>query len=126
MFQRLKDWARGLRREATALWFVARDPATPWWLRGLILLVAAYVLSPIDLIPDFIPVLGYLDEVILLPIAIWLLLKLVPPQTMAQARDRAARLEARPRSRLGAVLIVLVWILAAWWLWRVVSEWLAV
>jgi uncharacterized membrane protein YkvA (DUF1232 family) len=72
MLKRLKDWARAVKRDVHGLWLAARDPRTPWYAKAVALGIAAYALSPIDLIPDFIPVLGYLDEVILLPLAIML------------------------------------------------------
>ena len=74
MLERLKTWAAALRREALVLWFGSREPRTPWYAKWLAAFIVAYALSPIDLIPDFIPIIGYLDEVILLPGAIWLVL----------------------------------------------------
>jgi uncharacterized membrane protein YkvA (DUF1232 family) len=122
---RIKTWARALKRESIALWFAARDPRTPWTAKALALFTVGYALSPIDLIPDFIPVLGFLDDAILLPGLIWLTLRLVPPAVIADARLRAdawiAAGKDRPVSRVGAVAIVLVWLAAAagaWWLWR--------
>ena len=121
MLRRLKDWARAVRRDVHALWLAARDPRTPWAARLLALGVAAYALSPIDLIPDFIPVLGLLDEAILLPLAILLAIRLIPAPLLAEFRAAAAAAEARPGSRAGAVLVVLVWVSAAgglaWWFW---------
>jgi uncharacterized membrane protein YkvA (DUF1232 family) len=121
MFRRLKDWARAIRRDVHALWLAARDPRTPWYAKALALVIAAYALSPIDLIPDFIPVLGYLDEVILLPLAILLAVRLVPPAVMAEHRATAAAAQARPVSRAGAAIILGIWVLAAgalaWWFW---------
>ena len=121
MWRRLKDWARAVRRDVHALWLAARDPRTPWYARAFALAIAAYALSPIDLIPDFVPVLGYLDEVILLPPAILLAVRLVPPELMAEHRAAAARAAAKPVSRAGAAVIVGVWLAAAtalvWWFW---------
>lgn len=115
MWQRLLDWARALRRNAMTLWFAARDPETPAVAKWLAVLIAAYALSPIDLIPDFIPVLGYLDEAILLPLAIALCLRLIPPPVLERSRAAAetwfAEKRARPRSRLGAALIIGIWII---------------
>ncbi len=113
-----KDAARRLKREVLALYFAARDPATPWLARLLAALVAAYALSPIDLIPDMIPVLGLLDDLLLLPLGIWLVLRLVPPEVMAAARRRAQDCLERPTSRLAAGVILLLWLLAAWMLWH--------
>ena len=121
MWRRIKDWARAIRRDVHALWLAGRDPRVPWYAKAFALAIAAYALSPIDLIPDFVPVLGYLDEVILLPPAILLAVKLVPPELMAEHRAAAARAEARPVSRAGAAMVVALWVLAAvalvWWLW---------
>ena len=121
MWRRLKDWARAIRRDVHALWLAARDPRTPWYARAFALAIAAYALSPIDLIPDFVPVLGYLDEVILLPPAILLAVRLVPPELMAEHRAAAARAAAKPVSRAGAAVIMGLWLAAAtalvWWFW---------
>jgi uncharacterized membrane protein YkvA (DUF1232 family) len=123
----LRRWARQLKRDVLALWFARRHPQTPWHAKALGAFVVAYALSPIDLIPDFIPVLGFLDDVILLPGLIWLTLRLLPPQVLADSRDQAqAWMDARrgrPRSRVGAVVIVLLWVgvvaaLGVWgWPW---------
>ncbi len=121
MWRRIKDWARAIRRDVHALWLAGRDPRVPWYAKAFALLIAAYALSPIDLIPDFVPILGYLDEVILLPPAILLAVKLVPPDLMAEHRAAAARAEGRPVSRAGAAMVVALWLLAAvalvWWFW---------
>ncbi|UPY35065.1 DUF1232 domain-containing protein [Sediminicoccus sp. KRV36] len=110
-----------MKREVHALWLSARDRRTPWYAKAIALAIAAYALSPIDLIPDFIPVLGYLDEVMLLPIAIMLAVRLVPKEVLAEHRATALRAEARPVSRVGAAVIVSIWCATAallvWWLW---------
>jgi uncharacterized membrane protein YkvA (DUF1232 family) len=110
---RLRDWAKALKREVVSLWFAYRDPRTPRLAKVLAALVVAYALSPIDLIPDFIPVLGYLDEVILLPGAIYLTLKLIPAEVLAASRQRAAAWlagnAAKPRNWAAAAVIVLIW-----------------
>ena len=112
---RLKDAALNLKRELAALAYAARDKRTPWTAKLLLGIVLAYAASPIDLIPDFVPVLGYLDEVVLLPLGIWLALRMIPPEVMAEARARAGerRIDGRPDYR-AAVLIVLVWVAAIW------------
>ena len=110
----LKARARGLKSELTALYFAARHARTPWYAKALIVTIVAYALSPIDLIPDFIPVLGFLDEIVLLPFGIVLAIKLVPPEVMAECRERAkeaGRIKTRA-SRIGAAVIVLLWIAA--------------
>lgn len=121
MLARLRGWAKAIRRDVVALWLAGRDPRVPTWLKALAALVAAYALSPIDLIPDFIPILGYLDELILLPLAILGLLKLIDPAIMAEHRRSAEALAQQPVSRSGALLIVTLWILAAagllWLFW---------
>ena len=121
MWERLKAWARTMKREVHALWLSARDRRTPWYAKAMAFAIAAYALSPIDLIPDFIPVLGYLDEAILLPIAIMLTVRLVPKEVMAEHREAALRAEARPVSRVGAAVIVSIWCAAAGilalWFW---------
>ena len=118
---RLRTWARRLKREAHALALAARHPATPWPAKLVAGLVVAYALSPIDLIPDVIPLLGYLDDLILLPIGIALAIRLIPQAVLAECRAQAAASPERPTSKLGATLIVALWLLtaglAAWWLW---------
>lgn len=110
---RLEDLARRAKRDGIALYLATRDPRVPWHVKALAVLVAAYVLSPIDLIPDFIPVLGFLDELILLPIVVGLIVRAVDPAVMEGLRADAQRIAERPRSRLGAALVVLIWIVAA-------------
>lgn len=119
MLDRLKTWARALRREAHVLHIAARHPRTPWYAKVLAVAIAAYALSPIDLIPDVIPVLGWLDEVLLLPIAIAGVLKLVPADVLAESRALAAATADRPSSLAGAAAIVALWggaIAAAAWI----------
>jgi uncharacterized membrane protein YkvA (DUF1232 family) len=110
---RLAQWARALKRESFALYYAARDARTPWYAKLLAGAIVAYALSPIDLIPDFIPVLGLLDELLLLPAAIWLALRLVPEQVLVESRARAEAALERPTSRVAAVVIVFVWIACA-------------
>jgi len=122
MWERLRRWAHGLKRDIVALWLAARDPRTPLAARLVALAVAGYALSPIDLIPDFIPILGHLDDLIIVPLGIALAIRLVPPPLMAEFRARAVS-APRPKSRIAMVLILLLWLAAAWLLWRVVSGW---
>ncbi|HLE66701.1 MAG TPA: DUF1232 domain-containing protein [Burkholderiales bacterium] len=110
---RLAEWAHALKRESLALYYAARDPRTPWYAKVVAGAVVAYALSPIDLIPDFIPVLGYLDDLLLLPLGIWLALGLVPAPVLADARRRAEATLERPRSRTAAVVIVAIWVVGA-------------
>jgi uncharacterized membrane protein YkvA (DUF1232 family) len=109
----LKAWARSLRRDTHAVWLAAHDPRTPWYAKALALVVAAYAVSPIDLIPDFIPVLGYLDDLILVPAGLWLVLRLIPPQVLADHRAAAEAAVDRPVSKAAAVVVVGVWIAVA-------------
>jgi uncharacterized membrane protein YkvA (DUF1232 family) len=108
--EKVRAWARALKRDVLALYLAARDPRVPWYAKALALAVAAYALSPIDLIPDFIPVLGYLDDLILVPLGIALAVRLIPADVMADCRARAEDLAERPHSRLAALVVILVWL----------------
>ena len=114
MLDQLKARARELKREAYAIYIAARDPRTPWYVKGLIFFVVAPTFSPIDLIPDFIPILGYLDDLIITPGGIWLAVRLIPPEVMAEARAAAATrgMDAR-LGKVGALIIISVWIVGA-------------
>lgn len=118
MAGKLKTWARSIRRDTHALYLAARDPRVPWYAKALAICVAGYALSPIDLIPDFIPVIGYVDDAILVPLGILAVVKLIPPEVMAEHRAAAALAVNRPVSRLAAVIIAMIWTasvaLAAW------------
>lgn len=122
MLRHLKSWAKSIKRDVIALWLAARDPRTPWHAKLLAAIVAAYALSPIDLIPDFIPVLGYLDELIVLPLGILATVALIPGVLMAEFRAEAEKISAKPQSRAAVAVIVLVWIsvaaLAGWLVYR--------
>lgn len=123
---RLRQVARALKRDGLTLWFALRHPDTPWWIKALIAFVVGYALSPIDLIPDFIPVLGLLDDLILLPGLIWLALRLLPPPVRqaahAMAQHHLDRQAPKVRLRWGGALIVGLWLLmAALMLWWMVS-----
>ncbi len=115
-----KDWARRTRRDVVAVYFAARDARTPWPVRCLALAVAAYALSPIDLIPDFIPVFGYLDDLLIVPLGLLLVVRLLPPEVLQDARDKAISVLDRPRSRAAAVVILGIWLACLagavyWW-----------
>jgi uncharacterized membrane protein YkvA (DUF1232 family) len=120
-FGRLRNWAKALKRDVVALYFAARDPRVPWYAKAVAAAVAAYALSPIDPIPDFIPILGYLDELVVLPLGIMLAIKLIPPEIMAEHRATALAAEGKPTSRVAAAVIITMWIGAAalliWALW---------
>ena len=109
----LAAWARGIKRDVTALWFAARDKRTPLAAKLIAGAVAAYALSPIDLIPDFIPVLGYLDDLIIVPLGIAAAIRLIPDPLMAEFRRLASDQAARPRSLAAAGVIAALWVAAA-------------
>lgn len=106
----LKAWARRLKRDVIALWLAARDARTPAAAKVLAGVVAAYALSPIDLIPDFIPVLGLLDDLLIVPLGIWAAVKLVPADVLLDCREAAKRLVDKPVSRAAAAAIIGVWL----------------
>ncbi|HYN08028.1 MAG TPA: DUF1232 domain-containing protein [Vicinamibacterales bacterium] len=116
----LRHWARQIKRDAVAVWLAARDPRVPWYAKVVAGAVAAYAFSPIDLIPDFVPVLGYLDDVVIVPAGILLAARLIPTSLMAEFRYEAARRAGRPISPTGALAVALVWLgslaLVVWWL----------
>lgn len=109
MAGRLKDWAREIKRDVTALYLAARDPRVPWYAKAVALAVAAYALSPIDLIPDFIPVIGYLDDVIIVPLGILLAVRLIPSDILEEHRTNASQVGARPVNRTAAFVIIAIW-----------------
>ena len=113
MLKKFQARARELKREAYAIYIAARDPRTPWYAKALIFFVVAHTFSPIDLIPDFIPVLGYLDDLIITPGGIWLAVRLIPPEVLEEARATAATRDVdRSVGTVGAVIIISVWIIA--------------
>ena len=127
MPDRLKDWARTIKRDVHALYLASRDPRVPWYAKALAVWVAAYALSPIDLIPDFIPVLGYLDDIVILPLGILLVRRMIPPEIMAEHRALAATTRERPVSRMAAAVIVLIWalsiVLTGWLAYTFIRHW---
>ncbi|QCO00980.1 DUF1232 domain-containing protein [Azospirillum argentinense] len=128
MLAAAKGWARRIKRDVIALYLAARDPRTPWYARVAAAAVAAYALSPIDLIPDVVPVLGYLDDLLIVPLGILLVIRLIPAEVLEEHRATAARLAARPVSYAAAALMVGIWLVAAvalfWWLEPHVAGWL--
>ena len=110
-----------LRVEAHAIWLAARDPRTPWPARLLCLLIAAYALSPIDLIPDFVPVLGLLDDALIIPAGIWLVARLLPRGRMDEHRATALAAADRPVSKAGIAIVVAIWAALAWLGWSALS-----
>ena len=114
LIEKLGSRARALKRETVALYLTVRDPRTPWAAKLVIAIVVAYALSPIDLIPDFIPVLGYLDDLVLLPLGIFLALKLIPATVLADARRAAQQADGNlAKSRAAAIVIVALWTIGA-------------
>lgn len=119
----LKRWVRKLLRDVHAVYLAAYDPRVPWYAKILAAAVAGYALSPIDLIPDFIPLLGYADDLIIVPLGIWLAVSLIPQEVMAEYRIKADHAE-RPRSTIAAIAIVAIWIVALVALsWAVIVRW---
>ncbi|CCD37688.1 protein of unknown function DUF1232 [Candidatus Paraburkholderia kirkii UZHbot1] len=118
IFETIRAWARHIKRDSMTLWFAYRSPKTPLLVKLLCVCVVAYALSPIDLIPDFIPVLGYVDDTLLLPGLIWLAIKLLPKDIVDESRSRAdawmAERGKRPRSHAGAAIILAVWLTTAY------------
>lgn len=117
----LRERVHALRVDAHAVWLSARDPRVPWYAKLLGLIVTGYALSPIDLVPDFIPVLGLLDDLILIPAGIWLALRLIPDEIFAEHRAAAEVASHRPVSRTGAAVVILLWLAiiasVTWSLW---------
>lgn len=121
MFLRLTRWAKLIKKDVLTLWFACRDPATPVWIKALAGLVVAYALSPVDLIPDFIPILGLLDDAIIIPLGVMLLLRLLPAQVKVRALASAERQRAKGKkitSRIGMMIVLLIWAGIAVWLYQ--------
>jgi uncharacterized membrane protein YkvA (DUF1232 family) len=122
MLQRLRRRGKTLKRDVVAVWLASRDPRVPWYVRAFAIALAAYALSPIDLIPDFVPVLGYVDDAIVLPLGILLIVRLIPREIMDEHRVSAARLADLPKSGTASVIIALVWlsitVVSAWFAYR--------
>lgn len=112
----LKSWARAIERDVVALWIAARDPRVPFTAKLVAGMVAAYALSPIDLIPDFIPVIGYLDDLIIVPLGILLAIRLIPAPLMEEFRREAERRQERPTSYWAMAAFALIWAAAVIWL----------
>jgi uncharacterized membrane protein YkvA (DUF1232 family) len=128
IFKPLRIWAANIKRDALILWFAYRHPLAPWYLRLLCLLIVGYAFSPIDLIPDFIPVLGHVDDVLLLPVLIRLAVKLLPAEVLQDSRQKVndwqIQQAGRPRSYIAASVIVVIWILLTYLLFCWLKPWL--
>ena len=127
IIDKLRRWARMVKRDVVALYLAARDPRVPWYAKAVAACVAAYALSPIDLIPDFIPVLGYLDDVLLVPLGIALAIRLIPPPILEEHRNTAtAQAGKRPISRIAPAVIIGIWVVlgiaAIFWLTRLLLK----
>tara|TARA_R110002167_G_C12620982_1_gene646759 strand:+ start:933 stop:1322 length:390 start_codon:yes stop_codon:yes gene_type:complete len=122
IFGRLRAAAKRIQHDALTVYFVARDPNTPIVVRLLALAIAAYAMSPIDLIPDFIPILGYLDDIILVPLGIVLVIKLTPSNVIEASRSKAAKVATKPISHVAAAVVIGTWLLCAaafgYWVWE--------
>ena len=114
MLDQLKSRARALKNETFAVYIAAKDPRTPWYAKAIAICILAYALSPIDLIPDFVPVLGYLDDIIIVPAGIMLAIRLIPADALAEAREKAAQAQGPERSLgiAGMMIIMLLWALS--------------
>ena len=115
LFQKISSWAKALKLDVLALWFALKHPNMPFWAKVVCFVAVAYALSPIDLIPDFIPVLGYLDDLILVPALVWLALKLIPAEVMNQSREQAVEWinsnQSKPKSYIGLFIVVAIWLI---------------
>jgi uncharacterized membrane protein YkvA (DUF1232 family) len=126
--QTWKQRARQLKKETYAIYIACKDPRVPWYARLFAGFVVAYALSPIDLIPDVIPILGYLDDLVLVPLGIILVLKMIPPAVLAECREKAeaAMNQGKPTSRIAAIVIVAIWLLlgivAVIWVGRILKR----
>ena len=110
MYQKIKQWAKSIKKDILVVWLIAKDKRTPSFIKLLALIIAAYALSPIDLIPDFIPILGYLDDIIIVPLGLLLIIKLTPQNIIDDCRVLAATLVERPVNRWAAGIIILIWL----------------
>jgi len=114
LINRLQNWANLLKRDVMVLWFAVKNPETPLVAKSLAVVAVAYALSPIDLIPDFIPILGYIDDIILIPMFVWITLKFVPEEVISQSRQQAiswlSTNKLKPKSYLGLAIILFIWL----------------
>jgi uncharacterized membrane protein YkvA (DUF1232 family) len=115
---KLKSWAKPLKMNVLMIWFATKNPQTPWLPKAICIFIVAYALSPIDLIPDFIPILGYVDDFVLLPILIWAAIRLIPNSINLESRVKAdewlRQNQSKPKSYLGVLIVVIIWLLMLW------------
>lgn len=109
MRSRVSQWAQIVKRDTVCLYLAARDPRTPWYAKVIAASVVAYALSPIDLIPDFIPIVGYLDDILLVPVGLWIAMRMVPDEVIEDCRAQATQVSERPTSTMAALIIVVIW-----------------
>jgi uncharacterized membrane protein YkvA (DUF1232 family) len=121
VLERLKRWAAELKTQLVTLWFCRRHPDMPWTAKAVAVLVVAYAFSPTDLVPDFIPVLGYLDDLIIVPLGIYVAVRLTPPHVLREARRQALEWKAPPKNYWAAGVIVLLWVAVAVGLWTMLA-----
>ncbi|OCA88149.1 hypothetical protein A8F94_10055 [Bacillus sp. FJAT-27225] len=126
MFNKIKAWAKQLKRQIFILYFAYKDERVPWYAKVFTAVIVAYAFSPIDLIPDFIPILGYLDEVILLPIAIWFALRMIPEAVLSDCESKADQLmkNGKPKNWVAGSIIVLLWVGVMVWVFIKVYQFL--
>ena len=124
--EKLRTWARCVKRDGVTLWFAGKNPMTPWYAKALGAFVVAYALSPIDLIPDFIPLFGYVDDVLLLPVLVWLAVKLLPVEVLQDCRLQAdewmQKQGQKPISRAGVAFVIAMWLMFSVWVYVVARD----
>ena len=127
LFQKISAWAKALKLDVLALWFALKYPSVSGWAKVIAFVAVAYALSPIDLIPDFIPVLGYVDDLIIVPVLVWLALKLIPIDLMNHAREQAVEWinsnQSKPKSYVGLLFVLLIWLICLVILLKQFSLW---
>ena len=118
LIEKLKSWAQLLKIDVLMIWFATKSPQTPWLPKAICIFIVAYALSPIDLIPDFIPVLGYVDDLLLLPILIWIAIRLIPNFILLESRIKVdewlRQNQSKPKSYLGLLIVIVIWLLMIW------------
>ena len=128
LFKKISSWAKALKLDVLALWFALKHPKMPFWAKVVCFVAVAYALSPIDLIPDFIPVLGYLDDLILVPALVWLALKLIPAEVMNQSREQAVEWinsnQSKPKSYVGLFIVVAIWLICLVFALKLLGVWI--
>ena len=128
LFKKISSWAKALKLDVLALWFALKHPKMPFWAKVVCFVAVAYALSPIDLIPDFIPVLGYLDDLILVPALVWLALKLIPSEVMNQSREQAVEWinsnQSKPKSYVGLFIVVAIWLICLVFALKLLGVWI--